>query len=567
MTSVKNFDELNVPTPSLGVLKERYEKLVDSFANAQGLDEEMSVFQQWQGLDDEVSTWSSLTTLKFSQDTTDQVRKQENDFKDELMPQLQEYDVRLKKMMLESEHRAAHEEKLGKHLFNLWEVDVVSFDPQIQDELIALNKLAAEYTELQASATIEFQGETYNLSQLRKFSGSPDRDVRRSSEYAKWSWYTEHGEEFDRIYDEMVKLRHQAATKLGYKDFVELGYKLMRRTDYSRLDVEKFRQEVLDVVVPFCQELRSYQKNILGVDELKVWDLGLFAPEGNPEPKGDAEWMVERAREMFHEMGHGLGEFFDIMADKGYLDLDSRAGKAGGGFCTSFASEKVPFIFANFNGTEGDVRVFTHEMGHAFQYWNSADYEAGDYYWPTYEAAEIHSMSLEFLTWPHMEKFFGDEDAERFRMLHLIEGIIFLPYGVAVDHFQHMVYENPEATPEERRQMWSELEKKYLPWVDWDEIEHGKNGGRWHGQLHIFHVPFYYIDYTLAQACALQFWKKSNEDFEGTMKTYKKVCETGGSLPFQSIVKSANLASPFEPGCLSGSIEYAREVLKPVLEG
>lgn len=567
MRDVKPFEELSLPTPSFGVLKDAYEELITQMQASKTIAEQEDIFTRWQQLDDRLDSWASLTNLRFQQDTTDEVRRQELEFKDEILPKLQDYDVQLKRLMLESEHRATHEERYGEHLFNLWEVDIESFRPEIQDELIALNKLTAEYTELISGAEVEFDGEPYNLSQLRKFASHPERPKREGAERAKWSWVKGAGEEIDRIFDEMVKLRHQMATKLGYKDFVELGYKRMRRTDYTREHVEKFRQEVLRVVVPLCQELRAYQQNKLGLesDGLKVWDLLLLDPEGNPEPMGDAEWMIARAREMFQGLGHGLGEFFEQMADKSYLDLVARKGKAGGGFCTAFPIEKVPFIFANFNGTEGDVRVFTHEMGHAFQFWNSASYPAKDYYWPTYEAAEIHSMSLEFLTWPHMEKFFGD-DAERFRMHHLFEGLIFLPYGVAVDHFQHMVYEQPDATPEERRQMWREVEEMYLPWLDWGEIEHGEEGGRWHLQAHIFHVPFYYIDYTLAQSCALQLWQRSNEDFDATMKTYKELCEIGGSLPFQEIVQRGELKSPFESGCLEDSIAYARQILSPMLE-
>lgn len=565
MKDIKPFESLDIPTPSFAVLQRKYEEIIACFEAAESYDQEAEALAQWQDHAMHISSWSSLTNLRFMQDTANKMRKQEQDFSDEILPQLQAFDVRMKRLLLDSSRRAQHADVHGEHIFALWEVDVESFRPEIQDELIAINKLVAEYAELMASAEVKFMGEDYNLSQLRKFASEPDRDKREGAVRAKWDWVLGASTEFDRIFDELVALRHSAAQKLGYKDFVELGYKLMRRTDYTRADVEQFRDEVRRIVVPLCQELREYQREQLGLEKLSPWDLELFAPTGNPRPHGDHDWMVARAREMFDEMGHGLGDFFGIMADKGYLDLKARKGKCGGGFCTAFPTEHIPFVFANFNGTEGDVRVFSHEMGHAFQFWSSAEFPLEDYHWPTYEAAEIHSMSLEFLTWPHMDKFFEDE-ADRFRTLHLIEGLIFLPYGVAVDHFQHMVYEEPEATPARRREMWKEVEALYLPWIDWGDVEHGANGGRWHLQSHIFQVPFYYIDYTLAQSCALQFWRRSAHDFEGAMTTYAELCKQGGSQPFQQLVKSAGLTSPFTPGCLEEVIEHAREVLAPVLK-
>ena len=564
MRDVRSFSELEVATPSQAALEADYRALLAAMREAQSYEQEREVFDAWQQLQGRVSTWSSLTGLRFRQDTRDQVRKQEKEFCDEVLPALQALEVELKRAFLNSPHRRAHERALGAHLFDLWEVDVVSFRPEIQDDLVALSKLDVAYTELLAGADIELDGEHYNLSELRQFRSHADRDKRERAERAQWAWFEAASTELDRIFDEMVALRHGAAVKLGYEDFTELGYKMMRRTDYTRQDVERFREQVRRFVVPLCQELRAYQAKRLDLESLKVWDLNVFDPEGNPRPKGDHDWMIARATEMFDEMGRGLGEFFSLMSERGYLDLKARKGKAGGGFCTSLQTEKSPFVFANFNGTEDDVRVFTHEMGHAFQFWSSAELPATDYHWPTYEAAEIHSMSLEFLTWPHMDKFF-EAGAERFKQLHLIEGLLFLPYGVAVDHFQHMVYAEPEATPAKRRVMWKEVEAMYLPWLDWDDIAHGRNGGRWHAQSHIFHVPFYYIDYTLAQSCALQFWQRSEEDVDEALDAYASLCKLGGSMPFQQLVKQAGLVSPFEPNALEQVTAHARERLEELL--
>ena len=356
------------------------------------------------------------------------------------------------------------------------------------------------------------------------------------------------------------------ARKLGFSNFVELGYKRMKRVDYNQQDVERFRAEVRRHVVPLGIELRKRQAADLGLDTLYFWDEGVQDIQGNPKPLGDHDWMVERATEMFDAMGPELGDFFRLMNAAHLMDLKNREGKAGGGFCTAFPSFEVPYIFANFNGTKGDVEVFTHEIGHAFQNYMSREQTLLDYLWPTFESCEIHSMGLEFLTWPHMEKFFGD-GASRFRRTHLIQGLLFLPYGVAVDHFQHLVYSQPNATAADRHAMWQEVERLYLPWRNYGDLPHVADGGFWQFQRHIYLHPFYYIDYTLAQTCALQLWGKAEKDRAGTLADYVALCKRGGEAPFQSLARSANLISPFDENCLGDVIARAKDVFGGVAEG
>ena len=249
-----------------------------------------------------------------------------------------------------------------------------------------------------------------------------------------------------------------------------------------------------------------------------------------------------------------------MMADCELLDLKARNGKAGGGFCANVPRYGVPFIFANFNGTQDDVNVFTHECGHAFQNWSSRDQSLLLYQWPTYEAAEIHSMSLEFLTYPYMEAFFGD-DAARFIEGHLEDAILFLPYGCAVDEFQHRVYAEPDMTPAERAALWLELERTYLPHRRYTEMPHMESGRLWQQQRHIFAMPFYYIDYCLAQTCALQMWHSATKDREDTMARYRTLCSLGGSKPFTELVAAAGLANPFTVGSLDAVCDAVAETL------
>ncbi|MDB5376788.1 MAG: peptidase, partial [Rubritepida sp.] len=419
----------------------------------------------------------------------------------------------------------------------------------------------ARYTELLASASFEIDGATVNLSGLTPYAESSDRDMRHRAESLRWSFFEKNGAELDALYDSLVKLRHGMARKLGDDTFTPLAYRRMRRTDYDAADVARYRDQVAEHVVPLIAKLLESRRATFGWDKLRYWDEALIDPAGNPKPIGGHDTLVAAAQTMFDRMDPRLADFYRMMAAGGFLDLKNRPGKAGGGFCTSFPKDGVPFIFANFNGTHHDIGVFTHEMGHAFQCWESRNLPGIDQLWPTMEACEIHSMSLEFLTHPQMGLLVGDAAADRFRRMHLISSLAFLPYGVCVDHFQHEVFANPDATPDERHAMWKRLERRYMPWSDYGDIGYLAKGGRWQAKHHIYNSPFYYIDYTLALCCALQFWVKSLHDPKAALDAYVALCARGGSAPFQELVKSAGLVSPFAEGALAEVVKEAEAFL------
>ncbi len=560
MTQV-DFHDIQAETPDLDEVRGQYRELATAFEAASDAEARRAVVQRWDDLRRKGDTWASHVGLRFQQDTRDAERKAAREHRDEISPKLTELQVGFMRQLRASEHHGEIAAHFGPHLLDLWDCATASYDPSIEEETVAESKGAAAYTELVSSARLEYGGETLNLSQLAKYAPHADRNVRYETAKLRWGWFQENAERLDGIYDDLVHLRRKQAEKLGYPSYVELAYKKLGRTDYDRDDVARYRQAVRDHVVPLASRLRERQRKALGVDTLMAWDHPVQDPDGSPRPQGDHDWMMDRARAMFDEMGNPLGSFFRLMADGHLLDLKSREGKAGGGFCTSFPSYGLPFIFANFNGTKADVEVFTHEVGHAFQNYCSRDKESIDYLWPTSEAAEVHSMSLEFLTWPHMEKFFGD-DGERFRRVHLTDSLLFLPYGAAVDHFQHLVFENPAASPTDRLEMWQEMRRMYVPWENWGDIQRPTEGGLWQGQLHVYRYPFYYIDYTLAQVCALQFLGLAKKDRAQAMDAYVTLCRRGGEAPFQELVRSAGLRSPFDEGCLADVVATATESLK-----
>ncbi|MFZ4410954.1 MAG: M3 family oligoendopeptidase [Paracraurococcus sp.] len=557
MNAIPGFSDLSFPQQTREGLAETYAAI----GTRLDAGDVAGALATWDRHRREHDSWSALVHLRFSQDTTDAAAKAAREYADALAPVETAHATALKRRLLAWPDRAAVDAAAGGFALRLWEMDITTFEPAIADDLEAESRLGARYTEILAAATLEIGGQVVNLAGLAPFAEDPDRAVRHQAEALRWSFFATHGAELDSIYDALVRLRHGMARKLGFEDYIPLGYRNMRRTDYDAADVARYRDEVAAHVVPLVAKLLERRRESQGWDRLRFWDEALVDPAGNPKPVGDHDTLCAQAGVMFDRMDPRLGSFWRVMEEGGFTDLKNRPGKSGGGFCTSFPSVGVPFIFANFNGTHHDIGVFTHEMGHAFQNWESRFQPGLDYLWPTMEAAEIHSMGLEFLTHPHMGLLVGEDAAERFRRMHLETSLAFLPYGVCVDHFQHEVYANPEATPAERHAIWQRLERRYMPWTDYGDLDYPAKGGRWQAKAHIYRSPFYYIDYTLALCCALQFWVRARRNPAEALEAYVALCGRGGSAPFTGLVESAGLASPFSPGVLAEVVREAERVL------
>jgi len=535
---------------------------LERFKNAESAEDQITVLEEADDASREYASYVSIASLNFSRNINDEAAKSEKDYYDSIGPDIQEVYNKLDQVVDASRFKDDLAEKWGDTFLKKIEMELKTFDPKIMDMLRTETDLRNEYTKLTAGAKIEFDGKSYNLAGLGPFHTHEDRDLRKRSYSARFQWFEENSDEFDDLYDKLVKLRHEIATTLGYNNFVELGYLRMGRSDYGPDEVANFRKQIVDHVVPIVTRLLEQKKAILGLDHLYFYD-GINFKEGDPKPKGTPDELVEGAQKMYHELSKETGEFFDIMVNEELMDLVNREGKRPGGFCTSFPKYDRPYIFSNFNGTDHDITVLTHEAGHAFQCYSSRNQPLVSYLWPTMESAEIHSMSMEFFTWPWMDKFFKEE-TDRFKYKHIAGSLSFLPYGACVDHFQHWVYENPEVTPKDRKNKWLELESIYLPNRDYDDIEFPKSGGIWQGQLHIYQMPFYYIDYTLAQTCAFQFWIKSVENREKAWDDYVRLCKAGGSLPFTGLVELAGLELPFKDGCLKSVVNQVSKWLDEV---
>ncbi len=549
--------------PDFDQVKAQYDTLLAAFTTAHSAQSQLASFKAINKLRMNVSTMGTLSGIRHSIDTTDAFYESENEYWDEAMPLYAELDTLFYKAVLASPFIQELRHEIPKPFFQLADNALKAFDPKIIGDLQEENKLRSAYGKLIASAQIEFNGETLTLAQLYPFTLSSDRSIRQKAWETKSAFFTAHEAEIDEIYDKMVKLRTQIAKTLGYDSFIELGYVRMNRLDYDAQMVANFRKQVLQDIVPLTQKLVQRQAKRLGLDHLYYYDLGFEFPSGNPKPIGTPETIIQSGQAMYHELSKETGEFIDFMIERDLLDLVAKKGKESGGYCTYINDYESPFIFSNFNGTQGDVEVLTHEAGHAFQAYQSRWIDVPEVASPTLESCEIHSMSMEFITWPWMDKFFGPDTA-KFKFSHLSSAMTFMPYGVLIDHFQHEVYAHPEYTPAQRKAAFRALEKQYLPHKDYTGNDFLDRGGYWFQQGHVFGAPFYYIDYTLAQICALQFFKRAQEKDPNMWSDYLNLCKVGGTQSFLGLVKTANLKSPFEDGCVSSITALVEKTLDAI---
>lgn len=525
-----------------------YPKLLDELKKKEDPIEFKKVFDDINKYRSHIQTMMTLCSIRHSIDTSDKFYDEENDYWDNTSPKIQVFETEFFKICLDYPLR----DKLNipETFFKLSEYSLKSFSKEIIEDLQEENKLASEYGKLKASAKIEFNGQIYNLASIGPLLKDDNRETRKSALKAYLKFFEDNEEKFDDLYDKLVKVRDKMAKKIGYASFIELGYIRMNRFDYDEKMVANYRKQVLNDIVPLTKKIYQNQAKRIGVDKLECYDVAYEFKSGNPKPIGDEKTLVDAALKMYQEMSKETGEFFERMVNDELFDLSTKPNKQMGGYCTEIFDYKVPFIFSNFNGDEGDVNVLTHEAGHAFQAYESLkEIDIPDISFPTYESCEIHSMSMEFFAFPWLENFFG-KDSDKYKLLQLAGTLTFLPYGCLVDHFQHEVYKNPNMSKTERKQMWRKLEKEYKPYINYDGFDLLERGGYFYRQGHIFESPFYYIDYTLAQVCALQFYKRMLDNDPNAFKDYLNICKVGGKYSFVSLVKLANLKSPFEDSCL-----------------
>ena len=536
-----------------------YASAAERLSAAGSFEEAEAVLLEVEDFSAKFDTALTVANIRHDIDTRDEFYDAEVAYIDEHAPELEEYVQRWQDALLKTPYRAAFEEKYNRVMFLNAEIDARTFSPEIVPELQRENALTTEYSKLLAGAQIPFEGGVYTLSQLTPIKQDADASRRAAAWAAEDAWYAEHAESLDAIYAELVTLRDKMGRKLGHDGYIPLGYDRMQRNCYDKADVERFRAAVVDYIVPIAYSVYETVAKRLGKSlPMGYADCAMWFTDGNARPVGTPEDILEAGRSFYHELSGETAEFIDHMLENGMMDVLSRPGKAGGGYCTTLTAYKTPYIFANFNGTSGDVEVITHEAGHAFASWTSRDIVPAESSSPSLEGCEVHSMSMEFFAEPWAERFFG-ADADKFRWQHLADAVTFIPYGTLVDHFQHECYEHPEYTPEQRNAAWSRLAAVYMPWLKPEESLGFYSSGRaWQRQRHIYISPFYYIDYCLAQTVSLEFWAMIKRDKAAAWEKYMAYTRLGGTLTFRELLDRAGLDSPFEPETLKAVAEAAK---------
>lgn len=551
------FSQMQYQRPDVEEITEGYQEITQEFSKASSASQQMACILRHEEMMGKYQTMSTLAFIRHSINTADEFYEKEHRFFNDTSPELQAYVQQFQQVVVQSKFRRELEGELGKLFFRDLELSLKTFSPEIVDLLKEENNLTTEYEKLLASAKIPWEGQEMNLSSIIKYQQSEDRSVRKQAWQKTSEFFSVHSEQLDELFDQLVKNRNQQATTLGYTNFIQLGYDRLGRNCYQADEVKIFREQIVKDLVPVTQKMRERQAERVGLPHIAFVDVNAYFPDGNPKPQGDAPMLVQAAQKMYEEMDPVTGEFFRFMRENELFDLESKHGKQGGGYCTELTDYQCPFIFSNFNGTSGDVDVLTHEAGHALESYLLREVKIRENAQCTMETAEVHSMAMELFARPWSHLFFG-KDTEKFHTYQLESALNFIPYGCLVDEFQHIVYAKPELSPQERKKVWLELEQKYRPWMDFEDLEFFRDGGGYQRQHHIYSFPFYYIDYCLAQTVALEFWSASKKDWKEAFARYLEFLRRSGDHTFVQVVEQAGLKLPFRPNCLEG---LSREIL------
>lgn len=544
------FSEMPYSRPDMEALAAATTQTLEAMKAAPNAAGQIAAYDAYEKKMQTAGTMQQIAYIRHTINTKDEFYNAENDYMDEIGPKLQELTHRVNTALLESPYRAELERHYGALMFKNLEIAARSFSPAIVELMQEENKLVSEYQNLYASATVEFDGKTMPLPLLGPYKQDPDRAVRKAAYEADAKFFDSHREELDTLYDKLVKVRDAQAKKMGLPNYIPLGYDRMGRNCYTAKDVAAFRDQIAEDMVPIVAKVKEAQRRRIGVEKLAFYDEPISFADGNAVPEGTPDEILAAGKKMYQELSPETAEFIDFMFENELFDVLSRDGKAPGGYCTEIADYKSPFIFSNFNATAGDVDVLTHEAGHAFEAYRAFKQELPSLlHSPTIEACECHSMSMEFLTAPWHHLFFGKQ-TDKYELGHCEDALVFIPYGCMVDEFQHKVYENPGMPPEQRNELWLSLEKKYRPWIDFDNLPFYSRGGGWQRQLHIYEVPLYYIDYCMAQTVAFQFWNLSRENYAEAWKRYMTFVDKAGTATFAELVESAGLKVPYHAGCI-----------------
>ena len=557
------FNEMTYTRPDIDALLARCRELAAKAAAAPDGDALVRLYYEQSEAFAEYNTAANLANIHYTCDTRDAYWKAEQDFFDANGPAVTNASVEISRAFLANPHVDALTEKFGTTCVAGMKNAVLSMDDRTVELQQQFNALVSRYQQIYGGALVELDGKQLTIPQLGPYKEDLNPAVRRAAYEAEAGYFDAHRAELDELYGQIVQNLNAQARVMGYHDYSELSYVRMNRIGYGPEEIRKFRDQVANDVVPQLQKVMAMRAKRTGIARPTFTDLPIMFKDGNPKPIPGYKARMDAARTMYHELSPETAEFIDFMQDNELFDVESRPGKMSGGYMTSLPSYKAPFIFANWNDTSGDVDVLTHECGHAFEGYVAERDPAipADLECPGMESAEIHSMAMEFLTAPWHHLLFG-KDTDKYALLHAEDSFVFLAYGCEVDEFQHIMYQNPDLTPDERNAEWLKLEKKYRPWIDFDNLPFYGRGAGWQRQLHIYECPFYYIDYCLSTMAALQFFLLSLTDHKDAWARYLRLVRRAGTASYTELLETAGLKVPFEEGSIKGIAQQMTDWLE-----
>lgn len=557
------FSEMPYARPDIDAILARCAQFAADAAAADSDEALVKLYYDQSAAMADYTTAANLANIHYTCDTRDPYWQAEQDFFDANGPAVSNAVTEIYRAILANPHLDALTAAYGSTCVPGMRNAVLSVDSRVTALQQEANTISSLYQRLYGGALVELDGQQLTIPQLGPYKQSLDPAVRRAAFEAEASYFDAHRGEFDELYERTVHNLNQQAAILGYKDYSELSYARMNRIGYGPEEIRIFRDQVARDVVPLLAEVVARRARRAGIEHPTFADLNVAFPDGNPVPVKGYQVRMDAARTMYHELSSETAEFIDFMQDNELFDVLSRPGKANGGYMTILPTYKAPFIFANWNDTAADVDVLTHEAGHAFEGYLAALDEAmpEDLKCPSMESAEIHSMAMEFLTAPWHHLLFG-ADTPKYALTHTEESLIFLAYGCEVDEFQHIMYQHPNLTPDQRNYVWLKLEKKYRPWIDFDGLPFYGRGAGWQRQLHIYECPFYYIDYCLSTMAALQFFLLSLDDHKDAWERYLRLVRRAGMASYTELLETAGLKVPFEEGSIKGIAQQMTDWLE-----
>ena len=566
-TGAWKFSELKFPRPDYEVFRALYKDAIERVEQAKSGDDIVEVMFEVDELSRKITDLLSATMIRHTMDTSNEIYEQDQRWYEENQGLFIKVLMEFNDAIYNSPYRDEIEERIGSMFFLKNDLTKKTFC----EENIPLQQreaeLVDEYQTLLDSCQMEVLGEPMSFIALQGLFSNEDREVRKAAFKGFSDFLAKNEEKLEAIWDELLKVRDQMGKNLGFENYIPLAYLERQRIAYGEKELESFRKQVQEVIVPLCSKIYEFQAKNLGLDEIKAYDEKLVFSDGNGTPLGDKDYMFNQTVKMLREMSPETDEFIGFMLEHELIDYESRPEKAAREYATILPARKAPFLFYHFDGSPGSLRALHEGFGYAFAaYKASRRQHLEEYYASSSDIMEIHSMSMVLFANKYAEEFFG-EDAGKYVFSNLHNYITFIPFSVAVDEFQHICYSNLDMSPKERTKVWHDLEKKYMPWRKYDEEdEYMERGGYWYHKSHFFIMPFYYIEYALATINAMEMYQKYVERPGTAWNEYLELTDMGGSKGYLETLSLGKLTPAFEEGAVAESMKYVKNLLEDYMK-